>query len=79
MDMSKGHIKRNGKYPPGTMENPVNFNGEAAGRSELLSDVEYNKGLFIRVERAVYQIKGCAQECSGRYRFSYAAKPIGFI
>ena len=53
MDMSKGHIKRNGKYPPGTMENPVNFNGEAAGRSELLSDVEYNKGLFIRVERAV--------------------------
>lgn len=79
MDRSKGYIKRNGKYPPGTMENPVNFNGEAAGRSELLSNNEYNKGIFIRVERAVYQIKGCAKECSGRYKYSYAAKPIGFI
>lgn len=74
------HVKRNEKRPPGSRENPINFNGEAAGRSELLSNLEYNRGIFIRVgERAVYQIKGCAQECSGRYKYSYAAKPIGFI
>ncbi len=80
MDKRNGHIKRNGKYPPGSLENPIEFNGEAAGRSELLSDVEYARGIFIRVgERAIYQIKGCAQECSGKYKYSYAAKPAGFI
>jgi len=74
------HVKKNGRNPPGSRENPIKFNGEAAGRSELLSDLEYTKGVFILVgERAVYKITGSAQECSGRYTFSYAAKPIGFI
>ncbi|KKS31784.1 MAG: hypothetical protein UV00_C0009G0018 [candidate division WWE3 bacterium GW2011_GWF1_42_14] len=81
MDRKKfNHVKKNGRRSPGSRENPVSFNGVAACRSELLSNLEYNKGIYILVgERAVYQITGYAQECSGRYTYSYSARPVGFI
>ena len=77
---SFNHVKKNGRCHPGSRENPISFNGVAACRSELLSNLEYARGIFILVgERAVYQITGCAQECSGHYLYSYAARPVGFI
>lgn len=73
-------VKKNGKSPPGSSDNPLVFKGTASCRSELLSDHAYPKGAFILVgERAVYRITGQAEECSGTYRYSYPAKPIGFI
>ena len=75
------HVKKDGKSPPGSPKNPINFSGEAAGRSELLSNnSKYSPESFVLVEeRMVYRITGRAKEVSGTYAYCYPAKPFGFI